>query len=91
MLTETRLSHPYAQTPRTPTQTAVIATEGLHCHECVERMVAVLRGMDGVVAATAELARERLTVRFDPSRVDVTTLYERIELSGYRPCAAEAD
>ena len=86
MLTDTRLSKPYALS-----QTAVIATEGLHCHECVERMVAVLRGMDGVLLATADLPRERLTVRFDPARMDVPTLYERIELSGYRPCAAEED
>jgi cation transport ATPase len=86
MPTETRLSHSYAQS-----QTAVIATEGLHCHECVERMVAILRSMDGVLAASADLSKEQLTVRFDPGRMDVPTLYERIEFSGYRPCAAEED
>jgi Cu+-exporting ATPase len=86
MLTETRLSHTPAES-----QTTVIATEGLHCHECVERLIAILRGMDGVLLATADLPSERLTVRFDPARMDVPTLYERIELSGYRPCAAEED
>lgn len=86
MLADTRPSLAFA-----PEQTAVIATEGVHCHECAERIVAVLRSMDGVVAATAELARERLIVRFDPARMDVPTLYERIELSGYRPCAADGE
>jgi copper chaperone CopZ len=73
-------------------QTAVIATEGLYWEHSAERILHTLRGMRGVVRASADVANARVSVTFDPTRTDVASLHERIELSGYRARAlANAD
>jgi copper chaperone len=73
-------------------QTAVIATEGMSCDDCIQKVEIALRGMDGVGDVHVELEESRVTVKYDPSKTDVPTLHERIAETGYKPSPfADAD
>ncbi len=53
------------------------------CASCVNRVERFLAKADGVAAANVNLANERATVQFDPSRIDRAGLVAAIEAAGY--------
>ena len=53
------------------------------CAACVNRITRFLDHVDGVEAASVNLATETATVRFDPGRVDVERLGAAVEAAGY--------
>jgi P-type Cu+ transporter len=57
--------------------------EGMTCASCVNRVERFLRGTDGVVEATVNLATERATVRFNPELVGRAEIVAAVERSGY--------
>ncbi len=56
---------------------------GMHCAGCVGKVERALRGVEGVAEATVNLATERATVSFDPSRTDLTALQQAVTRAGY--------
>jgi Cu+-exporting ATPase len=63
---------------------------GMTCASCVTRIERFLNKTDGVNEAVVNLASERATVRFDPSRVDRGGIVAAIEAAGYEVAAPPA-
>ena len=56
---------------------------GMHCAACSSRIEKVLSQMDGVESAQVNLATEELRLRFDPERVGVDEVVERVAGLGF--------
>src|SRR5574338_44253 len=72
----------------------VLPVAGMPCASCVNRVERFLNKTDGVASASVNLATERATVVYDPSRVDRAGLAAAIEAAGYevrREAAADAE
>ncbi len=57
-----------------PAVQAVLPVSGMTCASCSARIERGLRRTAGVLEASVNLASERATVAFDPSRVDLPAL-----------------
>ncbi|MCY3914127.1 MAG: heavy metal translocating P-type ATPase [Chloroflexi bacterium] len=57
--------------------------DGMSCASCVGRVEEALSGVDGVVAATVNLATETAAAEFDPARTDTAALTAAVEAAGY--------
>ena len=57
--------------------------DGMSCASCVGRVEEVLSGIDGVAAATVNLASETATAEFNPARTDAAALAAAVEAAGY--------
>jgi len=56
---------------------------GMTCASCVNRIERFLGRADGVSTAMVNLATERASVRYDPSRIDRAGIVAAIEAAGY--------
>jgi Cu+-exporting ATPase len=56
---------------------------GMTCASCVNRVERYLGRADGVATASVNLASERASVRYDPSRIDRGGLVAAVEAAGY--------
>ena len=61
-----------------------LAVEGMHCASCANRIERALTRQTGVVEASVNLATERASVAYDPSKVTVEDLQTSVERAGYR-------
>src|SRR5262245_48466913 len=59
------------------------AVRGMHCAACVDKVERALRGVPGVETASVNLATERASVEWDPSRADARALAAAIAAAGY--------
>ncbi|PAP78693.1 copper-translocating P-type ATPase [Rubrivirga marina] len=71
------------------TEEVTFAVGGMTCAACVGRVEKALRGADGVVEASVNLATERARVRYSAG-TDVETLYEAVRRTGYDVVEPEA-
>ena len=76
-----------------PTQTAeCVETSlnigGMTCASCVRRVEKTLTRVDGVVAASVNLANETATVSYDPAFTSLETLTAAVTKSGYTAAPA---
>ena len=65
--------------------------DGLRCAGCVARVERDLRAVAGVDEAQVNHTTHRARVRFDPMRVDVAALVERVHALGYRATPFDLD
>ncbi len=56
---------------------------GMHCASCVGKVEKAVSELDGVNAASVNLASETVKVRFNPARADAGKIIERIKSTGY--------
>ncbi len=75
-------------TAPSPTQTAeCVETSlnigGMTCASCVRRVEKTLTRVDGVVAASVNLANETATVSYDPAFTSLETLTAAVAKAGY--------
>src|SRR5690606_31369394 len=73
-------------TPRTGVDSFLeteLSVAGMTCASCVARVERALAKVDGVVAASVNLATERATVTFEPVVVNVDKLASAIKDAGY--------
>ncbi len=70
-----------------------LAISGMTCASCVARVERKLGKVEGVRSAAVNLATERATVAYDPSRVKVARLIGAVEAAGYgaTPVVEDAD
>ncbi|MCJ7825057.1 MAG: heavy metal translocating P-type ATPase [Anaerolineales bacterium] len=64
---------------------------GMTCANCVAAVERNLKKLDGVHSANVNLASERASVEFDPSKVDQNDIITRIRRTGYDIALGEAD
>ncbi len=67
----------------------IFSIGNMTCATCVKSVEGALMSMEGVYEATANLATERVTIRYDPQSVRQSDMKKRIELSGYEVIEAE--
>lgn len=58
---------------------------GFHCSGCSDNLGSALSNLDGVIRARADYEAGRVEVRFDPDRLSVDDVKERIRASGFEP------
>jgi len=62
---------------------AHLLVEGIHCAACVWLIEKALAGLQGVVRAEVNLARQRLWLQWDPAQVSLSAVIRRLALLGY--------
>jgi len=60
-----------------------LPVRGMHCAACVGKVERALAGVSGVESASVNLATERATVAFDPTRTAVPALQTAVAAAGY--------
>ncbi len=84
-----------AATADSPMIELTLPVVGMTCASCVARIERFLNKADGVGEAAVNLATERATVRYDPTRIDRGGIVAAIEAAGYEvapaPTAGEAE
>jgi Cu+-exporting ATPase len=60
-----------------------LPVRGMHCAACVGRVERALGSVDGVAAASVNLATERATVELEPARASLETLRAAVAAAGY--------
>jgi Cu+-exporting ATPase len=63
--------------------TITVPVEGMSCASCVLRVEKALKKVEGVRAATVNLATEQTTITFDPERVTLARLSQAVADAGY--------
>jgi Cu+-exporting ATPase len=71
--------------------TVEIGVQGMTCASCTARVERGLKKLQGVDAASVNLATERATVTYDPALVSPPQLLEQVRESGYEPVTAKAE
>lgn len=60
-----------------------IVVPEVHCDHCKASIEGALRPLDGVEAATVDIAARHVVVRYDDGRIDRAALVAAIEDQGY--------
>lgn len=63
--------------------------EGMTCASCAKSVERVTRKLEGVVGADVNLATEKLTIKYQPSKIRVSDIMKAIEKAGYRSSSEE--
>lgn len=66
------------------THTLTLPVEGMTCASCVLRVEKTLKKVDGVQVANVNLASEKVTLAYDPARVELAKLAHVVDEAGYR-------
>ncbi len=66
-----------------------LPVRGMHCAACVRRIENAIAELDGVEAASVNLATATATIHFDPARIDLPAIGRRIEGLGFSVPASE--
>jgi len=67
----------------TSATTVVFAVEKLSCGACSDTIRAELSKLDGIAEVTVDVGRGLSRVRFDPRRIDASSIAEVITAAGY--------
>src|SRR5690348_8043145 len=67
-----------------------LALEGMTCASCAMRIEKGLKKVPGVLDASVNLATERGTVTYDPSRVGIEQMVQKVEAVGYKATPLQA-
>ena len=73
------------------TQKTSLSIGGMTCAACVSHVEGALTGVEGVAAASVNLATERASVEYVPGLADVSDLRHAVEDSGYSITALGSD
>lgn len=65
-------------------KTETFIVQGMHCASCISRIEQSLKSVPGVEKAVVNLAAEKATVTFDPTRVKEEDLASAVSQAGYR-------
>ena len=69
-------------------ESKILNITGMSCAACVRNVEQTIQKTQGVDKASVNFATEKLQVSFDPDKVSVDELIEKIEKKGYgRPSA----
>ncbi len=66
------------------TQTLTLPIEGMTCASCVLRVEKTLKKVEGVQEANVNLATEKVTLTFDPTKVEFPNLARAVDEAGYK-------
>ncbi len=69
----------------------VLPVTGMTCANCVATIERNVKKLDGVDSAVVNLVTERATVEYDPQRLELSSIINRVERAGYGIAVAETD
>lgn len=69
----------------------VAFTTNMTCHNCVKKMNENLQFLRGVKDLDVSLENQLITIKYDPSKTDETTLANAIKKLGYKAEKVEAE
>ncbi|HEY5615924.1 MAG TPA: heavy metal translocating P-type ATPase, partial [Bacteroidota bacterium] len=69
--------------------TQTLPVEGMTCASCVLRVEKALKNVDGVQEANVNLATEKVTLKYDPASVQLSSLTQAVDEAGYKLLAPE--
>jgi Cu+-exporting ATPase len=72
-------------------QNTVLDIKGMTCASCVFRIEKVLKKNDGVISASVNLATEKASISYEPSKIDVQKIISLITVAGYEAKASESN
>lgn len=75
----------------TKTNQAILPITGMTCANCVATIERNLKKLDGVSGTSVNLSSERATVEFDPLKLQLNDIVEKIQKAGYGVAEGEAD
>lgn len=61
----------------------VIGDQKLHCESCEQRVVRVLKALEGIQQVRADASSQRIEVLFDPAKLEESVIVNRLDLLGY--------
>ncbi len=64
-------------------QEEAIDIKGIHCKSCAEKIESTLSKTNGIDKARVSLVEEKAFVRFDPKKVDLSSIKKEIQSIGY--------
>lgn len=67
--------------------TASFKVDGMHCEGCADKVTAALGAKDGIVSVKVALGDKRVTVEYDPTKLDTTKIAKMISDAGYAASA----
>ncbi len=73
------------------TSTKTLKLEGMTCAACAKTIERVTKKLDGVVESNVNLATEKLTITFEPSKVRTSDIKKVIEKAGYKASEEESN
>lgn len=71
------------QPPPKSLRKVMIGVSGMTCASCSARVARVLSAVEGIQEATVNLAIEKASVVYDPARIDLAAIMQRIRDLGY--------
>ncbi len=80
----TAIPAPEEPTNQPDTLTAEFEIEGMTCASCVNRIERKVKKVEGVEAVNVNLATERGTFTFEPSKTNINKIIGAIEAAGYK-------
>jgi Cu+-exporting ATPase len=67
------------------TRTIHLDVRGMTCANCAGTVADAVESLDGVAAATVNVATDEARVRYDPDRTTLSAIHDAIESAGYDP------
>lgn len=64
-------------------ETKTLNVEGMSCSHCENAVKKSVGALNGVESVTVDLKGKKVTVEFDPEKVDADTIKDAIEDQGY--------
>lgn len=61
----------------------VIGDQKIHCEGCENRVVRLLKGLQGVARVRARSSNQHVDVQFDPAATDARAITDRLSQAGY--------
>ena len=83
--------HDLRPTEEAAIETAHIATDGLHEEDSVQKVVDILKRVDGVLEAHGEVANGIITVKFDARKTHVPAMQDAMLRGGYTPASTASN
>jgi copper chaperone CopZ len=85
------LAPPASAGGRPDTVKTTFQVEGMHCDGCSSAITATLKGLDGVVEASADHENGVAVAVYHPRKVEIEDLKTKIEKLGYTVTAMETE
>ena len=84
MATETNEHVVVSPAPPEAECSATLALEGMTCASCAMRIEKGLKKLPGILDVSVNLATERASISYDPTRTDLERMVQKVEAVGYK-------
>lgn len=61
----------------------VLGIEGMHCDGCVNRLIKVLKALDGVVDAKVSLENKSTEIEYDENELELDDIKQAVSDAGF--------